>query len=78
MLLGTAVYDCQQGKDRNTALKMRNKKEKEKVKHAYTNRLIMMAKVDKYLFICVFKKIFICLFVFSVAIRRSWGRNKEI
>ena len=34
MLLGTAVYDCQQGKDRNTALKMRTKKEKEKVNHA--------------------------------------------
>ena len=54
MLLGTAVYDCQQGKDRNTALKMRSKKEKEMVKHAYANRLSnLMAKLDKHLFMCV-------------------------
>ena len=32
MLIGTAVYDCHQGRDKNTALKARVKKEKEKVK----------------------------------------------
>lgn len=48
MLLGTAMYDCQQGKDKNSALKMRSKKEKEIVKHACTNRLSdFMAKLDK-------------------------------
>ena len=48
VLLGTPMYDCQQGKDKNNALKMRSKKEKKMLKHAYTNRLSnLLAKLDK-------------------------------
>ena len=61
ILLGTAVYDCQQGKDRNTALKMRTKKEKEKVKHACTKT------TDKYFFyVCVISDIYLYMSMYII------------
>jgi len=81
MLMGTAVYDCQQGKDRNTALKMRTQKKKRKrLKQKKKHRVEKEGCVEEdtsYIEENVLwkKNVFMCKYLTSVIIQGTqWER----